>query len=257
MSNKYSRRGFQQTWESGYDPALKFSGKERDTESGLDYFGARYYDHTLYRFLSVDPVVPAGEAVADPQRWNLYAYCGGNPINYIDPDGNIIIMVYRYKYGSNATYGVYVVRLGESTLLGYTLEPALGVGKGPIPIGIYKAESHWWQRKKYQVFWLQDVPGFEGIFIHRGNKPEHTLACLLAGKTLQPGGGGIGDSKKALDELMWGITQYTADFTKEAIDGGFLDLDLLHWLFDCYVLVCERGSPTGTVTTSYEVSRIL
>jgi RHS repeat-associated protein len=44
--------------DSAYDPALKFSGKERDTESGLDYFGARYYDHSLYRFLSVDPVIP-------------------------------------------------------------------------------------------------------------------------------------------------------------------------------------------------------
>jgi YD repeat-containing protein len=41
--------GIQQTWTSAYDPALKFSGKERDTESGLDYFGARYYDHSLYR----------------------------------------------------------------------------------------------------------------------------------------------------------------------------------------------------------------
>jgi RHS repeat-associated protein len=85
--------GIQQTWESGYDPAFKFSGKERDTESGLDYFGARYYDHTLYRFLSVDPVVPAGAAAADPLRWNLYAYCVDNPVNYTDPDGRVLIPV--------------------------------------------------------------------------------------------------------------------------------------------------------------------
>jgi hypothetical protein len=39
--------GIQKTWTNAYDPALKFSGKERDTESGLDYFGARYYDHSL------------------------------------------------------------------------------------------------------------------------------------------------------------------------------------------------------------------
>ena len=36
--------GIQRTWVSAYDPQLKFSGKERDVESGLDYFGARYYD---------------------------------------------------------------------------------------------------------------------------------------------------------------------------------------------------------------------
>jgi len=63
--------GVQQTWVNTFDPALKFSGKERDAESGLDYFGARYYDHTLYRFLSVDPVIPAGRALYNPQRRNL------------------------------------------------------------------------------------------------------------------------------------------------------------------------------------------
>jgi RHS repeat-associated protein len=47
--------GIQKTWTSTYDPSLKFSGKERDAESGLDYFGARYYDKAQYRFISVDP----------------------------------------------------------------------------------------------------------------------------------------------------------------------------------------------------------
>jgi RHS repeat-associated protein len=101
--------GIQQTWESGYDPALKFSGKERDTESGLDYFGARYYDHTLYRFLSVDPVVPAGAAVADPQRWNLYGYCRNNPVNIIDSDGNYG----RYVHW-NLTYDI-AIKIGIPT----------------------------------------------------------------------------------------------------------------------------------------------
>lgn len=49
--------GVQQTWVNSFIPELKFSGKEQDTESGLYYFGARYYDPTLYRFLSPDPVI--------------------------------------------------------------------------------------------------------------------------------------------------------------------------------------------------------
>jgi RHS repeat-associated protein len=49
--------GIQQTWLSNYDPQLKFSGKERDVESQLDYFGARYYDRNIYRFISPDPVM--------------------------------------------------------------------------------------------------------------------------------------------------------------------------------------------------------
>ena len=40
-----------------FDPNPKFSGKEREGYSGWDYFGARYYDHGMYRFTSVDPII--------------------------------------------------------------------------------------------------------------------------------------------------------------------------------------------------------
>jgi len=50
--------------------AQKFTGKERDQETGLDYFGARYYGSALGRFTSPDPS-PAGVSVTDPQSWNL------------------------------------------------------------------------------------------------------------------------------------------------------------------------------------------
>ncbi|MDI6699589.1 MAG: RHS repeat-associated core domain-containing protein [Candidatus Saccharicenans sp.] len=40
--------GIHQTWANAFNPELKFSGKEQDAESGLYYFGARYYDPTLY-----------------------------------------------------------------------------------------------------------------------------------------------------------------------------------------------------------------
>ena len=58
----------------------KFTGKERDTETGLDYFGARYYDPSIGRWLSVDP---AG------QHFSPYLYGSNNPINRIDLDGRI------------------------------------------------------------------------------------------------------------------------------------------------------------------------
>jgi len=66
---------------------LKFSGKEREYKSEMDYFGARYYDHLKYRFLSVDPIINKDEALANPQLWNLYSYCRNNPITYSDPNG--------------------------------------------------------------------------------------------------------------------------------------------------------------------------
>jgi len=64
----------------------KFTGKERDSESGLDYFGARYYGSALGRFSSADEVF-ADQHPADPQSWNMYGYVRNNPLRHIDPSG--------------------------------------------------------------------------------------------------------------------------------------------------------------------------
>ncbi len=59
----------------------RFCGKERDNESGLYYYGARYYAAWLYRFTSVDPL-----AAKSTDR-NPYHYASNNPINRTDPTG--------------------------------------------------------------------------------------------------------------------------------------------------------------------------
>ena len=65
----------------------RFTGKERDDESGLDYFGARHYLARTARFTSVDPVYTWSENLSNPQLWNRYAYARNNPLRYVDPDG--------------------------------------------------------------------------------------------------------------------------------------------------------------------------
>jgi len=69
-----------------------FTGKERDTESGNDYFGARYYASSMGRFMSPDwsaKLMPVPYAKLDnPQTLNLYAYVGNNPLSRIDADGH-------------------------------------------------------------------------------------------------------------------------------------------------------------------------
>jgi RHS repeat-associated protein len=68
--------------------ACKFTGKERDTESGLDYSGARYYTSSMGRFMSPDwsanasPVPYAN--LENPQTLNLYSYMNNNPSSNID-----------------------------------------------------------------------------------------------------------------------------------------------------------------------------
>jgi RHS repeat-associated protein len=66
-------------------PRERFTGQERDSEIGLDYFGARFYHASHGRFLAVDPLYVG--AMGDPQRWNRYAYALNSPLVYTDPDG--------------------------------------------------------------------------------------------------------------------------------------------------------------------------
>ncbi|HEY4423151.1 MAG TPA: LamG-like jellyroll fold domain-containing protein, partial [Pyrinomonadaceae bacterium] len=64
----------------------QFTEKERDVETGLDYFGARYYGSLQGRFTGADPLMASGRASV-PQSWNRYSYVLNNPLNLIDPTG--------------------------------------------------------------------------------------------------------------------------------------------------------------------------
>jgi len=62
-----------------------FTGQRRDASAGLMYYGARYYDATLGRFVSADTIVPQA---GNPQDLNRYAYVNNNPLTYVDPSGH-------------------------------------------------------------------------------------------------------------------------------------------------------------------------
>jgi RHS repeat-associated protein len=64
----------------------KFTGKERDSESGLDNFGARYDSSSMGRFMTPDPLLNSGQPW-NPQSWNRYSYTENNPLRYTDPTG--------------------------------------------------------------------------------------------------------------------------------------------------------------------------
>ena len=87
--NDYKSYGSINNTESTVDNTYKFTGKELDSETNLQYYGARYYDNIIGRFISVDPAVIYQPSLflADPQQLNSYAYARNNPILYIDPWG--------------------------------------------------------------------------------------------------------------------------------------------------------------------------
>lgn len=85
----------------GYDGVRGgFAAKERDAETGLDYFNVRYFSGAQGRFTSPDPLLwqdwqhgdkeeqqKFADLIADPQQFNLYAYVRNNPLRYTDPTG--------------------------------------------------------------------------------------------------------------------------------------------------------------------------
>ena len=70
----------------------RYTGKERDAESGLDYFGARYYASSMGRWTSPDwadkPEAVPYSSLSDPQSLNLYSYVRNNPVSSVDADGH-------------------------------------------------------------------------------------------------------------------------------------------------------------------------
>ena len=66
----------------------RYTSKEKD-DSGLYYYGARYYDDQLGRFLAADSILPN---VYDPQQLNRFAYVRNSPMKFVDPDGHVPIV---------------------------------------------------------------------------------------------------------------------------------------------------------------------
>ena len=94
----------------------RFTGKERDSESRLDYFGARYFSAAQGRFTTADAPF-ADQSAADPQSWNLYAYVRNNPLRYADPTGKAC-----FDYTSTGS------------CLDYLVGVAKGIGNAPAEL---------------------------------------------------------------------------------------------------------------------------
>ena len=80
---------------SQFETSYKFNGKEKDEESGYNYYGARFYYDYLSIFLSVDPLSDKYPHLTS------YAYCANNPIMLIDPDGRKITPASRSIWYGN------------------------------------------------------------------------------------------------------------------------------------------------------------
>jgi RHS repeat-associated protein len=99
----------------------KFTGKERDSETGLDYFGARYYGNTFGRFITPDwsakaQGVPYAD-YTDPQSLNLYGYVRNNPLSKVDADGHDSMAISFDDYKAHGPLGIPMPFTGHGALV--------------------------------------------------------------------------------------------------------------------------------------------
>ena len=114
------------------DLSHRFTGHERDLQTGYDYMHYRFYGSNMGRFLKPDNIPGT---LTDPQSWNLYAYVRNNPILLNDPSGHLVGIAYRsYTWACGGIAGSMGIHQEANALGG-----GIGLGQHPWdanPIGV-------------------------------------------------------------------------------------------------------------------------
>lgn len=82
--------------ESGGATNRRFTSYDRSGGTGLDYAVNRRYDPMQGRFTQVDPIGAGATDIEEPQSWNMYGYCGNDPVNHADPEGLFFGRLFRW-----------------------------------------------------------------------------------------------------------------------------------------------------------------
>ena len=248
----------------------KFTGQERDVETGLDYFGARYLSSAMGRFASPDAPF-ADQHPEDPQSWNLYAYVRNCPLSLLDSTGRAIELVgdeeerqkalNAIKAGVGDTAGKYLYETNETGKDGKT-RYYVGVysggpdGDGPALSGINPAANS-----------LSEVIGSKnvvelGIVPPGGNRNGYTF-----GPSLLEAGDMFWDRNTPTPGLSTGAQVFILDPTTElgklpgdvmsnrkalALDPGTLVMHELGHTASAWKLPSAAGTNSAGAAVRYE-----
>ena len=140
---------FVEEHKNSINSPFKFNGKELDEESGLYYYGARYYDPRLSIWASVDPLADYNphmnyehyidgehnDGVFNSYNSASYSYCYQNPIRYVDPDGKQVDIIDFIPFVGSSRDIYRGIRDGDWVTLG------IGIGGLALDIGTLGAGS--------------------------------------------------------------------------------------------------------------------
>ncbi|MDP3732153.1 MAG: RHS repeat-associated core domain-containing protein, partial [Candidatus Omnitrophota bacterium] len=221
---EYSPYGLTSRDWGEYNTNCRFTGKLFDTSTALYYYGARYYDPELGRFIQPDTIVPYPD---DPQSFNRYAYARNNPIKYIDPTGHSWLSTLL-----GAIAGIIVGIATQNFALGMAVFSAVSAG-----ISAYQAGGSFLQVAGISI--VASIAGYYGASLGAaygsaigggsfgaavfagmfgGAASGATQAALTGGDVVRETliGGGIGTGMG----IMIGGFTYTKPSTSQTPDSG-------------------------------------
>ena len=161
----YDPFGTLEKQKSQNDDNKLFTGKERDFETGLDYFGARYYDPFIGRWISRDPLTGK---LSKPISLNRYQYVFNNPMTFIDPDGmkpdiaqRILVKTITKKSAEDTIIEGVIRTLSQ-------IESVMNIPQDERMPPDLKAKmgSEFYNKVSSKIFWHQILEGqkVEGVF---------------------------------------------------------------------------------------------
>jgi RHS repeat-associated protein len=187
-----------------------FTGKERDQETGLDYFGARYLSSAQGRWTSPDLVNLTNERQLSPNSTlNKYAYAANNPLKFVDPDGKDIVVLYgNFMPISHMMVAAYNEERGDFALLSvgpqeHSLAAVLRPREGVPGTTVFQLDATLTAddfRRNYTALTITTSPEIAqeaidliragagtGNWAWRGNNCASSTAKLLADIGIDPG----------------------------------------------------------------------
>ena len=208
----------------GDDDTLHFTGKERDTESNLDYFGARYYSSNLARFMSPDwnsdPTAVPYASYANPQSLNLYSLVGNNPLSQRDVDG--------HASSASAENNWIVICQGEFGTSDCGVQQLQALNDDPDRE--QQTEKQAQQKAAKALDWFNGNLGFGPSNCAGGDDCANAVAMALSAGYVAVESGGTSEeafvekqittASSKIENIAKDLTQDTLDAAKREVNGG-------------------------------------